>query len=61
MIIDNIKKFAGEKGWSIARLEREANVANGTIRKWENGSPRVSFLQKVADALGVPIEELLKK
>ena len=61
MIFDNIKKYADEKGWSIARVEREAKIANGTIRKWEKGSPRVAFLQKVADALGVPIEKLLKE
>ena len=41
--------------------ERKAGLAKGTIYRWKKASPTVSNLKKVADALGVKIEKLIKE
>lgn len=61
MIYDNIVNLANEKGISIKKLEVLAGIGNGTIGKWRTSDPQVDTLLKVADALCVPIEKLLKK
>ncbi len=59
-IYKNVKELCEKQNLSIRALEQKANVANATIRKWENKAPRVDTLQKVADALGVSVTRLLK-
>lgn len=58
-LYDKIKQLAKSSGISIAALEVRAGVANGTISGWRTGRPYAETLKKVADALGVSIEELL--
>lgn len=59
-IYNNVKKIADRKGFSIRKLEREAGIGNGTIRRWGDVSPSVENLIKVANVLGVYPERLLK-
>lgn len=64
MIYKSIKKIADEKGLSIYRVEKEAKLSNGTIGKWgktANQKPTAENLKKVAEYLGVSMEELLKE
>ena len=61
LIFENVKSVCEKKGISIARLEREAGLPNGTIGKWKTSSPRVCNLQAVAKVLKVKIETLLKE
>lgn len=61
MVYDKIKKLADEKGISIYALEKKAGLENGAIGKWRKSSPTISSLQKVADALEVPITKLVEK
>lgn len=61
MLFDNVKRICDEKGISIWKLERELDLPNCSIRKWNESEPGVRKVQKVADYLGVPIEELLKE
>lgn len=60
MVLNNISALCKEKGVSIAKLEKECAVGNGTIRGWNTSNPRIDTLKKVADYLNVPIEKLLK-
>ena len=60
MIYDNVKTICEERGISIAALEREIGFARSTIQKWNENEPGVRKVQKVADFLGVPMEELLE-
>ena len=61
LIYDKICTIAKEKGISINRLEREANVSTGSICKWGiNVSPTVKNIKKVADVLGCSVDELLE-
>ncbi len=39
MLYENVKEAAAKKGFSITRLEEEANLSKGTISKWKNGKP----------------------
>lgn len=60
MIYENIKRIADEKNLTIRAIEREAGLGNKVIAGWKESSPSVNNLSKVANVLGVSIEELLK-
>lgn len=62
-ISKNIKKLRKAKGLSQDRLSKLADIAHPTIIKIESGgiqSPTVETAQKIAHALGVSIDELMK-
>ena len=59
----NIKKYRKAKGVSQDKLSRLADVAHATIIKIESGgiqSPTIDTVQKIAEALGVSVDTLLK-
>ena len=47
------------KGWDQAKVARMADVHPSTISKIERGERLGPSLRKVAEALGVPMEELI--
>lgn len=62
-VAKNIKKLRKEKELSQDRLSRLADVSHATIIKIESGgiqSPTIDTVQKIAKALGVGVEDLLK-
>ena len=59
MIYQNIVCLCRKNGISIAKLEKEAGIGNGTIGRWEKSSPSVDNLKKVADHFCVSIDSLL--
>lgn len=59
MVLGNITKLCKEKKISIAKLERDTGISNGTIGRWEKSSPTVENLKKVADYFGCTIDELI--
>ena len=59
MLLKNIIRLCKEKNISIARLEKETGISNGTIGRWGTSSPTVDNLQKVAEYLGTTIDALL--
>ena len=64
MIAQNIKKYRKKKGISQDKLSKIAGVTYNTIIKIESGAtsnPRVETLKQIADALGVRIDDLMKK
>lgn len=60
MLYDNVKKLCEEKGVSILSLEKALGFPRSSICKWNDNEPGIRKVQKVADYLGVSIEELLK-
>ena len=59
----NLKKLREQKGLSQDRLAKLADVANNTIIKIEQGeniNPTLETLKKVAKALEVSIDDLIK-
>ncbi|KKT22510.1 hypothetical protein A2108_03130 [Candidatus Wolfebacteria bacterium GWA1_42_9] len=62
-IAKNIRKHRKERGLSQDKLSRLADISHATIIKIESGgiqSPTIGTVQKIAKALGVSIEELIK-
>ena len=53
--------LCGKAGISIARLEREAGLGNGTIRRWKTGNASVESVRRVADYFGVTVDSLLSQ
>lgn len=61
MIYDKIKKIAKENNISIYRIERDLDLSNGSIRKWNSSIPLSQTLNKVAQYLGVSISDLMEE
>jgi len=62
-IAKNIKKYRKENGLSQDKLARLADIAHATIIKIESGgiqSPTIDTVQKIAKALGVSLDVLMK-
>jgi len=62
-LANNIKKRRETKGLSQEKLARLANVANNTLVKMElgkNQNPTLDTLKKVAKALDVSVDDLIK-
>lgn len=60
LIYDNVCREAKKSGISINALEKDCGLAIGSVCKWNSVSPTVRSLKKVADRLGVAIEDLLE-
>lgn len=59
----NLNKLAAlckERGITFCKLERECGIGNGIIGRWKTSAPSITNLKKVADFLGVTVDELLK-
>lgn len=61
MIYDRIKKICAKKKISVSSIERATGLSNGSISKWSECTPKVDNLKKIADYLGVTLEELIKE
>lgn len=62
-IAENLKRFKKDKNFSQSDLCKKTGLAYHTIAKIENGAtpdPRISSLKKIAEALGVTIDDFLK-
>ena len=58
----NIKKIRAEKGYSLEKIARLADLSLNTIVKIENGvnqNPTFETLQKIARALEVKMDDLI--
>ena len=63
IIGENIKKYRNKIGISQDLLSKRANLAFHTIAKIEAGStldPRIETVKKIADALGVSLDDLMR-
>ena len=62
-ISTNIKKFRNQQGLSQDKLSKLADISHNTIIKIESGaiqSPTMDTAQKIAKALGVSLDDLMK-
>jgi len=61
--LKNLKGYRSKKGWSQEKLAREAGVSYQAVIKIERGytkSPRLETIIKIAQALGVSLDDLIK-
>ncbi len=59
----NIKKLRKQRGLSQDKLSKLANISHNTIIKIESGaiqSPTMDTASKIAKALGVSLDDLMK-
>lgn len=62
-IAENLKKLRAERGLSLEKVARLADLSLNTIVKIENGvntNPTIETVKKIADALGVSLDDLMK-
>ena len=62
-IAKNIKKLRKQQGLSQDKLSKLADISHNTIIKIESGaiqSPTMGTAQKIAKALGVSLDDLMK-
>jgi transcriptional regulator with XRE-family HTH domain len=62
-IADNLKKLRRKKGYSLEKVARLADLSLNTVVKVENGvnkNPTIETLTKLAKALGVGVDDLIK-
>jgi len=62
-ISDNLRKLRGKKGYSLEKIARLADLSLNTIVKIENGvnqNPTIETLTKIAKALEVGVDDLIK-
>lgn len=55
-----IREIRKQKGLTQKKLGEKCNIAESTIRRYELGdlNPKIETLQKIADALEVPLEAI---
>ena len=62
MVLDNVRRICAELGISIAEACRRSGVPRDTVMDWtDDHKPNGTNLIKMAKALGVDPEELLKE
>lgn len=64
MYLKNLVKIRKEKGWSQEKLAVESGISYNTIIKIERGgikNPKIETVIKLAGALGVTLDQLVKK
>ena len=62
-ISSNLKKLRSKKGYSLEKIARLADLSLNTIVKVENGvnqNPTIETLTKIAKALEVGVDDLIK-
>ena len=55
---ENVRESARKAGYSINKLEAELSLPRGSIAKYNISTPGVDKLIKIADFLGVSVDEL---
>ena len=63
-IASNLKKIRAEKGYSLEKVARLADLSLNTIVKIENGvnqNPTIDTLTKIAKALEIKVDDLIQK
>ena len=63
-IADNLKNIRAEKGYSLEKVARLADLSLNTVVKIESGvnkNPTIETLSKIAKALEVDVDDLIQK
>ena len=58
-IYERVLKLVEEQKLTIKQLERECELANATIRRWETQTPNIESVRRVAHRLNVTIDYLV--
>lgn len=61
MIHDAICRLAEKRGMSLNQLARKADIHPAVISRWKKYKPSYNNLEKVAKALGISVQTLMKE
>lgn len=58
VFFEKLDALLKNRGWSLCELSAQAGLSSGMIYRWRNHHqvPSMASLQKISDALGVPVE-----
>ena len=59
LLKDNVMKLIEERGLSVRKVERDLGFGYGTIAYWDEHTPSVDKVEKVAKYFGVTVDYLL--
>ena len=59
-IYEKVMKLIEEQNLTKAKVEKGANLGNGTIDSWRNGNPTIKKLEAVSVVLGCTVADLLE-
>ena len=64
MFYEKVKELCEKKGVSIAQLEREAGIGNGSIGRWNTdrerpSNPNVKTIERIAKYFEISVAELI--
>lgn len=59
-MVKEIKRRAEEKGLDLAKVERAAGIGRSTILRWDNISPSIDKVQRVAAVLECKVDDLIR-
>ena len=58
-MVEIIKKLCDEKGISIPKMATDCGISSGNIYRWDANKPSIDKVKRVADYLGVTVNDLL--
>lgn len=58
-LTQRIKELADKKNVTFAEIERSVGISNGQIRRWDQSSPKIENIKKIADYFNVSTDYLL--
>ena len=61
IFFEKLDALIKDRGWSLCELSVQAGLSSGMIYRWRNHNqvPSMESLQKISDALGVPVDYFL--
>lgn len=61
IFFEKLNVLLKDRGWSLCELSVQAGLSTGMIYRWRNHNqvPSMESLQKIGDALGVPVDYFL--
>ena len=59
MLYEKVATLCRNNNLTIAKLERECKIGNGTVRGWKNSSPSIENHKKVAHYFNITVDELI--
>jgi len=58
-IVNRLQDIVKSRGTNFKQLERECGIGNGTIRRWDEQSPRLDKICAVANYLQISLDYLV--
>lgn len=58
-IVERLQSIVKSRGTNFKQLERDCGIGNGTVRRWDDKSPGLDKVCKVADFLQISLDYLV--